>query len=72
MAKVEVLHHKSKTFRSFAEKAAVDDRAKSGLVIWFEEDGTMHFGQFGITLSQVGMAQMYIQMLAVQMMEAED
>lgn len=67
--KVVPITGKHRTFKSMATQAINTPEAKRGCVIWFEEDGTMHFGQFGILTADIGMAQMYIQMLAVEMMQ---
>jgi hypothetical protein len=69
MSKVVTLRKGHKTFRDMATEAVGDERAIRGVVVWFEEDGTMHFGRFGTVLSDIGMMQMYVQMLAVEAMQ---
>jgi hypothetical protein len=52
--------------------AMADERATRGMVIYFEEDGTMHFGELKITRSDVGMSLMYMHMIANDMMSQPD
>ena len=61
-----------KTFRSLANEAANTKEAERGAVIYFDKEGVMHFGELGLERSDVGMMLMYIQMIAVQMMEQRD
>lgn len=60
------------TFHSMAAEAMIEPTAVSGLVIYFEEDGTMHFGEVNLRASNCGMAQMYLQKLAVDFMNCPD
>jgi hypothetical protein len=69
MSKVIPITGRHTTLQSMLAVPMADDRAVRGLVVWFEEDGTMHFGELGVRASDVGMALMYIQMIAYQMME---
>lgn len=61
-----------KTFRTMANEAANTQEAVRGAVVWFDKKGVMHFGESGLERSDVGMMQMYIQMIAVQLMEQRD
>lgn len=70
--KIVKLHDRHKTLRSMAAELATQEDAERGFLIWFEKDGTMHFGDKNIQLKDVGMALMYMQMLAVQMMAQPD
>lgn len=67
--KIVKLHNRHKTIRSMAAELATKEEAKRGFIIWFDKEGTMFFGDKDIQLKDVGMAMMYMQMLAVQMME---
>jgi hypothetical protein len=58
-----------RSFSSLAGEAMDTEEWVRGYVIAFEEDGTMHAGAFGDTLSDLGMAIMHLQMLAVKAME---
>lgn len=63
--KVVPITGKHTTLHSMLAEAMVDARAERGYVIWFEKNGTMHTGQVGSTLADVGMALMYLQRDAV-------
>lgn len=63
--KVVPITGKHTTLYSMLAEAMVDERAKRGYVMWFEEDGTMHVGHVGTILADVGMALMYLQRDAV-------
>lgn len=68
--KVVPIGGRHRSFSSLAGEAA-HDRPEwvAGFVIAFEKDGTMHFGEYGAECKDVGMAQMYLQMLAVEFMK---
>ena len=68
--KVVPITGKHTTFSSLAAEAMVWPEAKRGFIVFFEEDGTMHFGELGVECSDVGMALMYLQMIAQDMMRA--
>lgn len=69
--KVVPIGGKHRSFQSLAG-AAMDSEADIGVIFWFDKEGTMHMGEFGMTRSAIGLAQMYIQMMAVEAMQAED
>lgn len=69
MSNIVPISRKYKTFRAMAAQAVGAKEADRGFVVYFTEEGVMHFGQFGTELADVGMAQMYLQMLAVEMMQ---
>ncbi|MGB9154429.1 MAG: hypothetical protein WCD70_15235 [Alphaproteobacteria bacterium] len=72
MKKVIPITGKHTTFSSMVADAMTRENATRGCVIFFEEDGTMHFGELGLERTDVGMMLMYIQMIGVQMMERPD
>jgi hypothetical protein len=67
--KVHPITGRHTTLSSMLAEAMADDRAKRGFVVYFEEDGTMHFGELGATVSDVCMAHGYIGRIVNQMME---
>ena len=60
--KVHPITGRHTTLYSLLAEAMADERAKSGYVIWFEDDGTMHVGCVGTTLAQTCMASTYLTM----------
>ena len=70
--KVVPIRGKHETFNSMAGEAMEATEWVRGFMIGFEEDGTMHFGESKITRQDVGMALMYLHMVAAQMMEQPD
>lgn len=70
--KIVKLHARHKTLRSMAAELATKEEAERGFLIWFDKEGTMFFGDKNIQLKDVGMAMMYMQMLAAQMMAQPD
>jgi hypothetical protein len=69
--KVHPITGRHTTLHSMLAEAMADERAKRGLVVWFDEEGVMHFGELGITLADACMAQGYIAMIVNQMMEQD-
>ena len=69
--KIHPITGKHTTLHSMLAEAMADERAKRGFVVWFEQDGTMHFGELSTTLSDACMAQGYMAMIVNQMMEAD-
>lgn len=67
--KVVPIGGRHRSFNSLAGEAMDDESWVRGYVIAFEKDGTMHTGSFGDTLSDLGMAIMYLQMLATEAMK---
>ena len=67
--KVVPIGGKHRSFSSLAGEAMDTKKWVRGFVVGFEEDGTMHFGEYGAECSDVGMAQMYLQMLAAEFMK---
>ncbi len=63
-------HHT--TMQSMAAECVADERADRGFIVWFEADGTMHFGDVRTQRGDICMAAAYIQMLAIKMMEMQD
>lgn len=58
--KVVPIGGKHRSFSSLAGEAMEDKRAVKGVIYWFEEDGTMHFGEFGMTRHDQGMVTMQV------------
>lgn len=68
--KVVPIGGRHRSFSSLASEAANDrPEWKRGIIVGFEDDGTMNFGEFGLECSDVGMVQMYLQMLAMEFMK---
>ena len=57
------------TFHSLASEAMVNEKARGGIIIWFDEEGTMSYGTVNVRMSDVGMALMAVQKMAVDQME---
>lgn len=70
MKKVTPITGRHTTFSSLVAEAMIDERAVGGLVIYFEEDGTMHFGDVGLKRGDVGMALMFVHMLSDDVMRS--
>jgi predicted secreted protein len=70
--KVTPITGKHTTMHSMLAAAMADERAARGMVIYFEEDGTMHFGELGIKRSDVCMSLMYMHMIANDIMSQPD
>lgn len=70
--KVVPIGGKHRSFNSMAGEAMEDQTAKRGMIFWFEEDGTMHFGEWGLTRADVGMVLMEMTALAYEMMRQVD
>jgi hypothetical protein len=68
--KVHPITGKHTTLHSMLAEPMADERARRGFVIWFEDDGTMHFGEMQTTLANALMAYGYFGMIINQMMEA--
>jgi hypothetical protein len=67
--KVHPITGKHTTLHSMLAEAMADQRAKRGLIVWFDEDGVMNSGQLGMTLADTCMAHGYIGMMVNRMME---
>lgn len=70
--KVVPLGGEHRSFSSMAGEAMETSIAKRGMIFWFEEDGTMHFGQWGMKRSDVGMVLMEVTALSYEMMRRSD
>jgi hypothetical protein len=70
--KVVPIGGKHRSFSSMAGEAMEDKKAKRGMIFWFDEEGTMHFGEFGILRSDVGMILMEVVALSNEMMRQRD
>ena len=69
--KIHPITGRHTTLHSMLAEAMADERAVRGYVVWFEEDGTMHVGQVGVTLGDVSMAAIYLNLEACQTMQDE-
>lgn len=69
--KVTPITGKHTTLYSMLAEAMADEKAKRGYVIWFEEDGTMHVGRVGTTLSDACMVAIYLDMDATWAMNED-
>lgn len=63
---------KHRSFNSMAGEAMEDMKAKRGIIFWFEEDGTMHFGEFGLHRCDVGMVLMEVLSISNEFMRQND
>jgi hypothetical protein len=70
--KVVPITGKHTTMSSMLAEAMADERCVRGFSIYFDEEGTMRHGHVGVMRSDVCMAQMYLTMLGVEMMQQED
>lgn len=68
--KVAPITGRHTTLHSMLAEAMADDRAKRGFIVWFDDEGTMHFGELATTLADACMAHGYMGMIVHQMMEA--
>lgn len=59
----------AKTFRELARDASENEDAVRGFIIWFDKEGTLHFGDKDTTFADTGMTLMYLTMLAAKAME---
>jgi hypothetical protein len=69
--KVHPITGRHTTMQSMAAEIVGDDRAKSGIIVFFDEEGTMHFGEMKLTLGQACMAQGFMAMIVNQMMSED-
>lgn len=70
--KVHPIKGKHTTMSSMVAECMADSRSVRGFVIYFEEDGTMHHGHFGVTRADVCMAAAYLNMMSVESMQDDD
>ena len=70
--KVVPIKGKHQSMSSMAAECMADPSAKRGFVIYFDDEGTMRHGHFGTTRSDICMAQMYLTMLGVEIMQQSD
>ena len=70
--KVVPIRGRHETFSSLAAEAMTRPDAKRGFIIFFDEEGTMNFGELDAQCQDVGMALMYLQMIAQDMMRAPE
>ena len=68
--KVHPIKGKHTTFSSMIAEAMVDARAKRGFVVYFDDEGTMYFGELDVRLGDACMAHGYLGMVVNQMMES--
>lgn len=68
--KVVPIRRKHQSFNSLAGEAMDTKEWVRGMFVAFEEDGTMHFGEYGMLTSDVGMAVMMLNKVSVDMMES--
>jgi hypothetical protein len=70
--KVVPITGKHTTLSSMMAQCMADPKALRGFVVFFDADGTMNFGELGVTRSDICMAAAYLNMLAVEMMRQSD
>ena len=70
--KVIPIKGKHQSMSSLAAECMSDPRSVRGFVIYFDNEGVMRHGNFGVTRADVCMAAMYLTMLGVEMMQQED
>lgn len=70
--KVVPIKGKHQSMSSMVAECMTDPRSVRGIVVYFEEDGTMHHGSFDVTRADTCMAAAYMNMLAVESMQMED
>lgn len=70
--KVHPIKGKHTTMSSMVAECMADTKSVRGFVVYFEEDGTMHHGQFRATRSDTCMAAAYLNMLAMESMQYDD
>jgi hypothetical protein len=66
--KVIPITGKHTTFHSLAAEAMATPEAKRGFIVFFDDEGTMSFGECGTTTADTGMALMFLQMVANDIM----
>lgn len=69
MRKIHPITGIHQTLYSMLAEAMADERAKRGILIYFDDEGTMHTGHIDMTLGDTCMANGYIQMMVNRMME---
>lgn len=70
--KVVPIKGKHQTMSSMVAECMADPRSVRGFVVYFEEDGTMHHGHFGVTRADTCMASAFMNMMAIETMQSED
>jgi hypothetical protein len=70
--KVVPITGKHTTLSSMMAQCMADSKAVRGFVVYFEDDGTMHFGELSITRSDACMGAAYLNMIATDMMRCND
>jgi len=60
MRKVHPIRGKHETLYSMLGECMADQKAKKGFVVYFDEEGTMYFGEIGLTLADYCMATVYM------------
>ncbi len=58
--KVVPIGGKHRSFNSLAGEAMEDGRAKRGIIFWFDDQGVMSIGEFGLQYRDAGMVLMQI------------
>lgn len=67
--KVHPITENHQSMSSLAAECMTDANAKRGFLIYFNEDGVMNAGHFGVTLNDTCMAAAYLNMMATREME---
>lgn len=70
--KVVPIGGKHRSFSSMAGEAMEDKTADRGMIFWFDEEGVMHFGEWGMRRADVGMVLMEVTALSYEMMRQVD
>lgn len=70
--KVHPIKGKHQSMSSMVAECMADPRSVRGLVVYFDEEGTMRHGHFGMTRADTCMAAAYTNMLAVECMQNDD
>ena len=70
--KIHPIKGRHQSMSSLAAECMAGLKSVRGFIIYFEEDGTMHYGYFGVTRADTCMAASCMQMLAAETMKEED
>jgi hypothetical protein len=70
--KVHPIKGVHQSMSSMAAECMADTRSVRGFIIYFDQEGTMHHGHFGVTRADTCMAAAYLNMMAIESMQNEE